>query len=174
MSHPLLFYGMAKREVGPLIAAAAILYYLFTGKQIIRVSMRDLMMRCSVGFFYNVLRNTHRLRPRSFKWIVPGILFYHVPLPAIHLWSLMTLTADGWGTSMRASGELTKKDSVRKAWFETGFFVVWMGVVGGVAARWAATHGLSGVTSEAVAFLIVCGAALASFLAWKVTISKDS
>ncbi len=33
----------------------------------------------------------------------PDIFFYYVPLPAIHVWSMLTLTADGWGTSMRAS-----------------------------------------------------------------------
>lgn len=170
MSHPLLFYGMAKREFGPVIALVAILYYLLTARQLIVVSVSDLALRVLASSAYNVLRNPHRPGRRALRWVLPGIFFYHVPLPAVHVWSMLTLTADGWGTSMRASSERQKKDSVRQAWWETGFFVAWMAVVAGSVARFvAARYGL-GWAHEMVA-MAVCMAA-AAFAAWKTTIDK--
>lgn len=172
MCHPLLFYGMAKREFGPLIAAVAITWYFFTSRDLIFILPWDLLVRCILSLAYNVLRNPHRLQRRSLKWVVPGMAFYHIPLPAVHVWSMLTLTADGWGTSMRASGERAKKDSARQAWFETGFFVVWMGIVAGCVAKWMCAHvwGLQG-GSAAVAFLGSIFAA--SLLAWRGTIYMD-
>lgn len=171
-SHPLLFFSMWKREFGPVIAALAIVVYFFTGLQPIYVSSADVLCRMVGAAVYNILRNPHRLPGRALWWIVPGMIFYHVPLPAVHVWSLMTLTADGWGTSMRASGERAKKDGVRQAWFETGFFVVWMGIVGGVLVRIAA--GLMGMRVDQ-GWMSVCfvgSVVLAAYLAWKGTIHK--
>lgn len=173
MSHPLLFYGMAKREFGPVIAAVAILWYFLTSKQLIAVSVFDLLLRCVVGFCYNVLRNPHRLARESLKWVIPGMAFYHIPLPAVHVWSMLTPTADGWGTSMRASGERAKKDSTRQAWFETGFFVVWMGVVAGSTSRWLSGH-VFHLDDSWTAIFFMSSVALASFMAWRGTIYKTS
>ena len=62
------------------------------------------------------------------------------------------MLANEWGTSMR--GELQTQESNRwtelkkKVW-EVGFFVVWMGVVGGVMCRYISSEmGLDGWTSE--------------------------
>ena len=134
-SHPLLFYGMAKREFGPVIGAVAVIWYFLTSQQLIVFSGKDLLLRVLVGSFYNLLRNPDRLTGRGLLWVLPSILFYYVPLPAIHLWSIMTMGADGWGTSMRASGERARRENLQKAWFEMGFFVVWMGLLGGVLAK---------------------------------------
>lgn len=168
MSHPLLFYGMAKREFGPLIVAVAILYYFFTSQQLIDFSFLDIGIRILISAMYNLLRNPDRLDGKSMLWVIPGIFFYYIPLPAVHLWSMLTLTADGWGTTMRASQERARKDTVRKAWFETGFFVAWMGIIAGSAAKWLSTHYHIDWAHRAVAVsLSVC---IASFGAWKVTI----
>ncbi|GJN76552.1 hypothetical protein PLIIFM63780_000036 [Purpureocillium lilacinum] len=173
MNHPLLFYSMSKREFGPAIALLAVVYYFFTSRQLIAISGADLLLRCVTAFAYNVLRNPHRLEPRSLKWVVPGMAFYHIPLPAVHVWSMLTLTADGWGTSMRASGERAKKDSVRQAWFETGFFVVWMGVVAGCLARWSSDH-LFMIDGAWKSFFFISSVAFASYTAWRLTIYKTS
>ncbi|KAF4343934.1 alfa-L-rhamnosidase [Fusarium beomiforme] len=140
MTHPMAFYAAARREVGPLVATITVLLYLFTSRKLLYLSYSDLFLRLGLAAAYNLARNPHRLRVASLFWVVPGMFFYNVPLPAIHLWSLLTMTADTWGTAMRATSELSKKESSRKRWFETGFFVIWMGIVGGTVARWAATE----------------------------------
>ncbi|KAK4173820.1 family 2 putative glycosyltransferase [Triangularia setosa] len=119
VSHPLLFYGMVKREFGPAIGALAL----------IEISIMDFVFRILISTTYNFVRNTHR-------WIVPGVFFYYIPLPAVQIYSMLTMAADGWGTSMRASGDMerAKRESRRKAWFDLGFFVVWMGIV--MANHW--------------------------------------
>ncbi|RFU74084.1 glycosyltransferase family 2 [Trichoderma arundinaceum] len=168
MTHPLLFYSMSKRELGPIIAFIATLWYLFTGEQLIIVFIADLFVRIVASALYNISRNPHRLDRQSLKWIIPGMFFYHLPLPAVHVWSLFTLTADGWGTSMRNSSELAKKDGTRQAWWETGFFVGWMGVVAGSVARWLATY-YELPEREMLAAMVVSSAAAAG-VAWRFTI----
>lgn len=174
MSHPLLFYGMARRELGPLIAFLAIVYYFLTSGQLIAISVPDLLLRVAISLAYNLVRNPHRLQWKSVRWVVPGIFFYHVPLPAVHVWSMLTLTADGWGTAMRASGEMAKKDSVSKAWFETGFFVVWVGIVAGVVAKALTRTFFLGLGDGAASMVFLSSICLASYLGWKVTIANDS
>lgn len=169
-SHPLLFFSMWKREMGPVIAALAIVWYFFTGYQPIYVNSGDVLCRMIGAAVYNVLRNPHRLPTRALGWIVPGMIFYHVPLPAVHVWSMMTLTADGWGTSMRASGERAKRDGVRQAWFETGFFVVWMGIVAGVLVRMTAGFMDLRVDRGWVSVWFVGSVVTAAYMAWRGTI----
>ncbi|TFB01012.1 Hyaluronan synthase 2 [Trichoderma ghanense] len=172
VTHPLLFYSMSKRELGPVIAFVAALWYFFTGERLILVFASDVLVRIVASALYNLLRNPHRLERASLKWIVPGMFFYHLPLPAVHVWSLLTLTADGWGTSMRNSSELAKKDSARQAWWETGFFVGWMGVVAGSVARWLATHWEMS-PGEVWGAMAVSFAAAAA-VAWRCTIYQQS
>lgn len=168
MSHPLLFYGMAKRELGPVIGLFAVLYYLFHGRSLVDVSALDLVLRVLVSSAYNLARNPHRLPTAQLKWLVPGVLFYHIPLPAVHVWSMLTPLADGWGTTMRASGERQKKDSTRQAWWEGGFFVVWMAVVAGAALRWwAAQFGFQGPLEWVPVLLAMAAAA---YTAWRLTV----
>lgn len=91
-------------------------------------------------------------------WAIPSILFCYIPLPVLHLWSMMTMGADGWGSTMRASGERARKETARKAWLETQFFVVWMGCWG---VPWQ-----SFLENRAMLFSI----AIRSLVAWKITI----
>jgi hyaluronan synthase len=170
-SHPLLFYGMAKREFGPVIAAAAVLYYFVTSTQLIDFSFADIGLRICLAILYNMLRNPDRLRGNARLWVLPGMFFYYIPLPAIHVWSMLTLTADGWGTSMRADGEQARKSSSRKAWFETGFFVVWMGIVAGTATRWLSAYLELGWGQETTA--VALGVSVASIAAWRTTIGAS-
>lgn len=168
ISNPLLFYGMAKREFGPAIGAIAIIYYFFTSKQLFAFSVLDLALRVLLGCFYNLLRNPDRLNRHSLRWVIPGIFFYYVPLPAVQVWSMLTLTADGWGTTMRASGERARRDSLRKAWFETGFFVVWMGIVAGSVVKYlAAFYCLPGLQTALAVFFSI---SIASVGAWHITV----
>jgi hyaluronan synthase len=170
-SHPLLFYSMAKREFGPAIGAIAITWYFFTSQQLVVFSARDLLLRVVLGFCYNLLRNPDRITLQGLLWVVPSILFYYIPLPAVHLWSLVTMSADGWGTSMRANGERARKESLRQAWFDTGFFVVWMGMLGGVAAKVLGTYYCM-VWHERMAATVL-SVAMGSFGAWLVTIGAS-
>ncbi|KAL2115283.1 hypothetical protein VTJ04DRAFT_10946 [Mycothermus thermophilus] len=167
-SHPLLFYGMMKREFGPVIGAIAIVWYFLTSRTLVSVSMQDILLRIIVGCCYNVLRNPDRLTLRGMAWIVPSIFFYYIPLPAVHVWSMFTMGADGWGTTMRASSEKASKETLRKAWFETGFFVVWLGILGGVAAKLLAIK-LGWVWYQRMAAIGV-SSGIASYGAWRMTI----
>ncbi|KAI9170644.1 Hyaluronan synthase 2 [Paramyrothecium foliicola] len=140
MSHPLLFWAAVRREAFPLLGAVAVTFYFLTAKQITRLFLHDMIARYILSSTYNLLRNPDRLKYSSYRWIVPGILFYHIPLPAIHVWSLMTLSADGWGTSMRSSAERAKRHGMWQSWWDVGFFVIWMAVLGGSTARFLGTH----------------------------------
>ncbi|KAK4164444.1 family 2 putative glycosyltransferase [Cladorrhinum sp. PSN259] len=171
VSNPLLFYGMAKREFGPAIGAGAVTWYFLTGRQLVVFSVMDLVFRILISSLYNFLRNPHRLTREDLKWCVPGIFFYYVPLPAVQVWSMLTMTADGWGTSMRASGDMerAKREGRRKAWFEMGFFVVWMGIVAGALAKFLAGY-FELMWRERVV-MVGLSVGLASWMAWKGTIA---
>ncbi|KAK7402900.1 hypothetical protein QQX98_011350 [Neonectria punicea] len=171
MSHPIAFYAAVRREIGPLVVAITVLSYFFTSQKLIYFSNNDLLLRIGITAMYNLMRNPDRLKLSSTVWVIPGMLFYNLPLPGLHIWSLLTLTADTWGTAMRANGELSKKDSTRKRWFETGFFVVWMGIVGGAMARWIANE-LYLSQGMRHAFML-SSILLASFSAWKTTICNE-
>ncbi|KAF5702667.1 glycosyltransferase family 2 [Fusarium globosum] len=171
MSHPMAFFAAARREFGPLVVAVAVLSYFLTSHKLLYFSYPDLFLRIGITTIYNILRNPDRLRLALCWYVVPGMFFYNIPLPAIHIWSLVTMTADTWGTAMRASTEISKKDSSRKKWFETGFFVVWMGIVGGTVARWLANE--FGLYQGQTLVSMLCGIWLASFCSWKATIESQ-
>ncbi|KAM0081113.1 hypothetical protein ACKRZS_006734 [Fusarium odoratissimum] len=168
MSHPMAFFAAARREFGPLVVAVAVLSYFLTSHKLLYFSFPDLFLRIGITTVYNILRNPDRLRLALSWYVVPGMFFYNIPLPAIHIWSLVTMTADTWGTAMRASTEIPKKDSSRKKWFETGFFVVWMGIVGGTVSRWLANE-VDLCQGQTLVFML-CGVSLASVSTWKATI----
>ena len=118
-----------------MLGFAYILYYLFTGKSFAYFNWYDVGIRIAYTLLYNYFRNPDRGPNKAWLWVAPGILFYNVPLPMIHLWSMITIFQDGWGTSMRSGVELSKREQAWKRMKDLGFFVVWMGIVGGTAAR---------------------------------------
>ncbi|KAH7318507.1 hypothetical protein B0I35DRAFT_432226 [Stachybotrys elegans] len=172
MNHPFLFWCMAKREIGTVVCFVGIVYYFITSQKLIHIAVYDIALRIPIAIVYNFLRNPHRLSWQSLRWVLPGVFFFYIPLPALHCWALCTMTADGWGTTMRSSSELVKKDSTLTAWWETGFFVVWMGVVSGSIARVVSGYLALDSMHETVAVLL--STLIAAFWAWKVTIYKIS
>lgn len=171
---PLLFFGMAKRELGPVLAAVAVVHYLLTSQSLIAVSLSDIVMRLLFGIFYNIVRNPDRLGTSALtarKWILPGILFYYIPLPAVHVWSMLTLTADGWGTAMRAEGETDPTpDGVVAPKFEMGFFIVWMCILAAAAAKWLGDY--YDLDLVETALLICANLGFVAGVAWRVSAAK--
>ncbi|RAL12441.1 chitin synthase [Aspergillus homomorphus CBS 101889] len=156
LTNPLFFWAAIKREAGPLLGMGYILYYLLTGASLAYFSWTDLGVRLLYTIIYNVFRNPDRGVRRLVLWVglLPALLFYNVPLPVVHFWSAVTVMEDGWGTAMRSPAGMWKR------WNELGFFVVWMGVVAGVAARIMAGHlGYEVLQTERA----VWGAVLAGF-----------
>lgn len=157
-----------RREVAHLIVFVQCLLYLFTDHNLLYFNMPDFGLRIVGIALYNFLRNPDRQSTAAVLWMVPGLLFYNIPLPAVQAWSLVTLTADTWGNSMRSSIERAKKESSRKKWFESGFFVIWMGVVGAMLAKWASTRML--LMPGQMIFAMLLAAFLSAFILWKITI----
>lgn len=135
LNNPLFFWAAIKREAGPLLGFVYILYYLITGKCFAYFNWYDVGIRITYTLLYNYFRNPDRGPNNAWLWVAPGLLFYNIPLPMIHLWSLVTVFQDGWGTSMRSGVELSRRGRAWKRMKDLGFFVVWMGIVGGTAGR---------------------------------------
>ncbi|PWY80584.1 hypothetical protein BO70DRAFT_387603 [Aspergillus heteromorphus CBS 117.55] len=149
LTSPLFFWAAIKRELGPLLGLAYILYYYVTGTSMAYFSWTDLAFRVVYTIVYNVGRNPDRAGGGKrgiawWGWVLPAMVFYNVPLPAVHAWSLGTVFEGGWGTAMRGVSE--KEGRMWKRIRELGFFVLWMGVVGGVMGRIAA--GFLGASPE--------------------------
>ena len=135
LTNPLFLWAAFKREAGPLLGFCSVLYYLITGRSLTYLNWYDVGLRVAYSLLYNFLRNPAKFPGNGWLWIAPGILFYYIPLPAIHVWSLITVFQDGWGTSMRSSSEISKRGKAWKRWKDLGFFIIWMGIVGGTFAR---------------------------------------
>lgn len=168
MNHPFLFMSALRRELAHLVVFVQCLLYLFTDISLLSFNMPDLGLRLLGIAIYNFLRNPDRQSAGAVFWMVPGLLFYNVPLPAVQFWSLVTLTADTWGNTMRSSSEIAKRESLRKKWFESGFFVVWMGVVGAMLAKWMSSR--SDVVPGQTLLWELLAAAIFSLISWKLTI----
>ncbi|PYI35450.1 hypothetical protein BP00DRAFT_388172 [Aspergillus indologenus CBS 114.80] len=143
LTSPLFFWAAIKREAGPLLGLGYILYYLCTGASLAYFSWTDLAVRLGYTILYNGLRNPDRSVRTLGLWVglLPALLFYNLPLPIVHFWSAVTVLEDGWGTSMRSQAAGVVPDTgMWKRWKELGFFVVYMGIVAGVAARILAGH----------------------------------
>lgn len=175
-TNPLLFFGMAKREFGPVLAAIAITHYLLTSRSLVPVSLSDIGMRLLIGIFYNIIRNPDRLATSAWeaqKWILPGILFYYIPLPAVHVWSMFTLTADGWGTAMRAEGEKDPRPSGPVApKLEMGFFIIWMCILAAATAKWMACYNDFGLWETAM--FMLASSCVVGCISWRVTKAPES
>ncbi|KAJ5908321.1 hypothetical protein N7495_001003, partial [Penicillium taxi] len=169
LTNPLFFWAAIKKEIGPLLSFFYILYYLLTGNCFAYFDWYDIGMHYTYTLLYNFLRNPDRTN--DWFWVVPGLLFYSVPLPAIHLWSLITVFHDEWGTSMRSTTEMFKFKRAKawKRWNDLGFFVVWMGIFGGTAARMTAQM----VGWDDVFTFIVLGALIPSALSFYSLVVRE-
>lgn len=137
---PLFFFAALRRQMMSMFIFGMIMSYLIVGRSpLIHLSFHDYAYRLLFTVVYLKIRNPIKPTWEEWAWSIPSNLFYNVPLPAVQVWSLITVFADGWGTSMRGSKEAEEKtrwrDLKKKLW-EVGFFVVWMGVIGGVFGRW--------------------------------------
>lgn len=157
-----------RRELAHLVVFVQCLLYLFADICLLSFNMPDLGMRIVGMAAYNFLRNPDRQAASALLWMVPGLLFYNVPLPAVEAWALVTMTADTWGNSMRSGTEIAKRDGLRKRWFESGFFVAWLGVVGAMLAKWIASRTLLTPTQTLLSELV--SAAVCAAVTWKLTI----
>lgn len=70
---------------------------------------------------------------------------------------------------MRSSTEVIKKDGLRKRWFEAGFFVVWIGVIGVTFATWITSRILL-LAAAQTSMCELLAATLCAALSWKLTI----
>ncbi|KAK1993371.1 hypothetical protein LX36DRAFT_257439 [Colletotrichum falcatum] len=171
VSHPFLFFSALRRELTLLTIFTQCFAYLLLDKQLLHFNMADFGLQIGGKALYSLLRSPEGMQSAlaSALWIVPGMLFYNVPQPMVHAWGLMTLTADTWGTSMRSGSERAKRDGLRKRWYESGFLVVWMGVIGALFAKWASVR-LHLIPEQRL--LAMAGTALlCSFLMWRLVIN---
>lgn len=103
MNHPFLFMSPLRRELAHLVVFVQCLQYLFTNISLLSFIMADVGLRVLGIALYSFARNPNRQVAGALLWMVLGLLFYNVPLPAIQAWSLVTMTADTWGNTMRSS-----------------------------------------------------------------------
>lgn len=144
--------------------------YVTSGYSLLRAfSAWDYFHRPALILVYLSLRNPYRPTPREWLWSIPAKLFFTVSSPAIQIWSLLTITHDAWGTTMRSPKELSKQTSkLRLKIWEVGFFVLWIGLLGGAAGRYVA--GILMLDSAQMTFCVFLGAVpvWAIFARWMV------
>lgn len=173
-TNPMLFFGMMKKEFIPILGLVSIVCFLLTSRRLVPVSYTDLVLRVVLSVMYYlsrspIYRSVARREWTHAFWITLGILFNYIPLPAVHLWSLFTLTAGGWGTSMRAQGETVPNlSSGQKPRFEMAFFIIWMGVLAAAGSKWLAASYL-GLDLPHTALLMIVSTCCASLWAWQAT-----
>ncbi|CAI7626526.1 unnamed protein product [Penicillium glandicola] len=145
MQSPILFFAALRRQVAAFLMPATVVLYLVSGMLLFRsFSLLDYFYRVALTITYLALRNPYRPTAKEWMWSLPANLFYHVPLPAIQIWSFLTLLHDAWGTTARSNTEVAKKSMLRMKIWEVGFFVFWMGILGGATGRYVATTFMPG------------------------------
>ncbi|KAJ5691286.1 hyaluronan synthase [Penicillium malachiteum] len=140
MQSPALFFAALRRQFAAFVMPATVVLYLVSGMLPFRsFSLHDYFYRLVLTITYLALRNPYRPTAKEWMWSVPANLFYHVPLPAIQVWSFLTIFHDSWGTTARSRTEAAKQSKLRLKIWEVGFFVFWMGILGAAAGRYVAT-----------------------------------
>ncbi|KAH7085975.1 hypothetical protein BKA63DRAFT_575370 [Paraphoma chrysanthemicola] len=141
---PLFFFGALRREITALILFTTIMSYVLVGvSPFLRFQPRDFLLKFVFTAVYLKVRNPINPTWGEWIWSVPGAIFGMVPGPGVHAWSFVTMGTSEWGTSMR--GELEKKEKngwteLKKKVWELGFFVVWMGIMGGMVGRYVSSE----------------------------------
>lgn len=165
MQSPILFFAALRRQFAAFIMPSTIVLYLISGMLLLRpFSIHDYFCRLVLTTTYLALRNPYRPSAKEWMWSLPANLFYHVPLPAIQVWSFLIVLHDSWGTTARSRTEAAKQSKLRLKIWEVGFFVFLMGILGGAAGRYVASTFMPGLTNAlnfillgAVSALTVCG-----------------
>ncbi|PWY96187.1 hyaluronan synthase [Aspergillus sclerotioniger CBS 115572] len=154
---PILFFAALRRQFTAFVMPAAVVLYLISGVLLLRAfSFQDYFYRLVLTITYLALRNPYRPTAKEWMWSLPANFFYHVPLPAIQVWSFLTILHDSWGTTARSRTEAAKQSKLRLKIWEVGFFVFWMGILGGAAGRYVATSLMPG-SADVVTFNILLG-----------------
>lgn len=140
MQSPILFFSAIRRQIPAFVIPATVVLYLVSGRLLFReFSIPDYLRRVTLMLMYLGLRNPYRPSMKEWLWTIPANVFYNVPLPAIEFWGFLTILHDSWGTAMRSSKEPSSRSKLRLRVWEVGFFVLWMGLLAGVAVRYAAS-----------------------------------
>ncbi|KAF9894049.1 hypothetical protein FE257_009022 [Aspergillus nanangensis] len=170
MQSPILFFAAMRRQTAAFLVPTSVTIYVVTGViPFMGFTIQDLLQRLVLTFVYLFLRNPYRPRLREWLWTFPATLFYHLPLPAIQIWSFVTVLHDSWGTSMRSKKEFAKQSKLRLRLWEVGFFVVWMGIVGGAIGRYTASALMFDPAQTALCILLGIGSLVGLWGSWMVT-----
>lgn len=137
---PLFFYVAMRRVVNTFVVPIAMLYFLVSGQYFLGLKLADLAMNVMISLVYVAMRNPYRVSWKAWLWVLPAQILYTVSLPGIALWGAATLLDDAWGTTMRATTEMSARTRLRTKIYELGFFVLWMGIVGGAMGRFLAMN----------------------------------
>ncbi|KAJ5740741.1 hyaluronan synthase [Penicillium malachiteum] len=164
MQSPILFAAL-RRQFAAFVMPATVFLYLVSGLLPFRsFSLHDYLYRLVLTINYLALRNPYRPTAKEWMWSLPANLVYHVPLPAIQVWSFLTVLHDSWGTTARSRTEAAKQSKLRLKIWEVGFFVFWMGILGGAGGRYVATTLMPGsvdvltfILLGVVPVWVVCG-----------------
>ncbi|KAK3718045.1 hypothetical protein LTR37_005471 [Vermiconidia calcicola] len=138
LQSPILFFGALRRQMSVFLIPLNVALYLLLGRPFYwKFTAIDIANRIIWTTFYLGLRNPYPAGKGSWIYILPAQIFYNIPLPAVQLWSLLTVTTDGWGTTMRA--EKSPRVSLKTKAFDMGFFVLWLSMLGATLGRWVAS-----------------------------------
>ncbi|PYH30928.1 glycosyltransferase family 2 protein [Aspergillus neoniger CBS 115656] len=171
MHSPILFFGALRRQFAAFVVPLTVVLYLCSGMLLIRAfSFQDYTHRLGLTISYLVFRNPYRPTMKEWMWSLPAHLFYHVPLPAIQVWSFLTVLHDSWGTTMRANKEVRHSKLRLKIW-EVGFFVFWMAILGGASGRYVATSLMPG-SADVVVFILAGVVSVLIVGGWWTVVAK--
>ena len=157
LQSPVLFFGALRREMSVFLLPLNVALYLLLGRPFYwKFTAIDIANRVIWTTVYLSFRNPYPAKKGWWIWILPSQVFYNIPLPAIQLWSLLTITNDAWGTTMRA--EKSHRASLKKKVIEMGFFVLWLSMLGGALGRWVAS-----LFDLGTAYVLLCQSAAIMF-----------
>lgn len=80
-----MFLTAMQRELANSIVFIQCLLYLFTDLILLAFNMFDIDLHILGMLMYNSLRNPAPQSLSTALWMIPGLLFYNIPLPALHV-----------------------------------------------------------------------------------------
>ncbi|KAL2832428.1 hypothetical protein BDW59DRAFT_180938 [Aspergillus cavernicola] len=169
MQSPILFLSSLRRQIAALLVPTTVLLYLLTGTILLQgFVVHDLVRRQGLTLVYLILRNPYRPAIKTWLWCLPATAFYYIPLPAIEMWSFLTIFHDSWGTTMRSKKEVARHSRLALRFWEVGFFVLWMGAVGGTIGRYLASVWMLSSYPMVACIFLGAGSAAGLWSIWMV------